>query len=805
MRGLKVGFYEELDELRKDYGEADFGFLENEKVTKEDYAFDFLHGSCDEFAAMLNEMYGYPIECVRYPGDETVEGKLIHAYCVTDLHGEKAYIDIRGITTDPVLFYEEFENELTYFPEDGSIYTLDDEGYEVEAKIEHWDNKEVLFDGDYESWTDEEIKGFIEGYREYYDVERVKEMELYEDERIVLKKRTDNVELVHITTVNRLDSIRKNGILASEYGDLEIENNDGAGVYAIRNDKEMIEKVIHNHFFGEEDLAIIHFHYEGEFYECVEEHFTEDDYEEYGDPIHEGYIVIPKTEHNHFDRILPENIIQIETNVTEKLYRFMLAFDGEMQDVGVLQGLEDTGIDFTLSEELYEPFEELPSPLLETPDDSPVECWFTEKGLLKFADALNDIIYELSCLNWQVTAQVIEESRYHALYADDYQIAFASSYLETDKTKYTEVVRIQESEPYIISDIHLYYHVTLMENVPSIRKNGLLPQVGERSEELGETEEAIYLFPSKEDMDNALMNWLGEWYNEKYREDCDLAILEVRLPKEISVIDEEVGYEVVYKEKIPAECIRYFDEMGKELDNERSRFRVMKPEEIGDIFHVGTMDLSQKSKFSYEGNGLSISNCPDVWCRITEGHTHGDYFQLVKSDMKLLDYYGLTEAEKQEIQEWATEERYVVPGKLYKSIFYGEEGEEYFSLYDSFDAALEEADYEEECVKEVAGLLPTEKLLGQSLVEVELLDIPDIITELYAEQVLEYDGVYWDEVLDEMSYSAPRGVIFNDRIHDFQVVNLTEKERASGLDEKIQEAKKNMVRCSSDKERKMLR
>ena len=666
---MKVGFYEELDELRKDYGEADFGFLENEKVTKEDYAFDFLHGSCDEFAAMLNEMYGYPIECVRYPGDETVEGKLIHAYCVTDLHGEKAYIDIRGITTDPVLFYEEFENELTYFPEDGSIYTLDDEGYEVKARIEHWDNKEVLFDGDYEGWTDEEIKGFIEGYRDYYDIAKVK------------------------------------------------------------------EKFI----------------------------------------------------------------------MTEKLYRFMLAFDGEMQDVGVLQGLEDTGIDFTLSEELYEPFKELPSPLLETPDDSPVECWFTEKGLLKFADALNDIIYELSCLNWQVTAQVIEESRYHALYADDYQIAFASSYLETDKTKYTEVVRIQESEPYIIPDIHLYYHVTLMENVPSIRKNGLLPQIGERSEELGETEKAIYLFPSKEDMDNALMNWLGEWYNEEYGEDCDLAILEVRLPEEISVMDEGVGYEVVCKEKIPAECIRYFDEMGKELDDERSHFRVMKPEEIGDIFHVGTMDLSQKSEFSYEGNGLSISNCPDVWCRITEGHTHGDCFQLIKSDMKLLDYYGLTEAEKQGIQEWATEEGYVVPGKLYKSIFYGEDGEEYFSLYNSFDAALEEADYEEECVKEVAGLLPTEKLLGQSLVEVELLDMPDIITELYAEQVLGYDGVYWDEVLDEMSYSAPRGVIFNDKIHDFQVVNLTEKERASGLDEKIQEAKKNMVRCSSDKERKMLR
>lgn len=172
MMRMKKGFYEELDELRKEDEEACFGFLENEQVTDGVYAYQFLHGDCPDFAAMLNGVYGYPIECVRYPDEDNVGGKLIHAYCVANFNGEKAYIDVRGMTTDPVLFYEEFENELTYFPKDGTMYCTDDEGYEVPVKLEIWENKDVLFDGDYEGWTDEEIKRFILDYADYYDVER---------------------------------------------------------------------------------------------------------------------------------------------------------------------------------------------------------------------------------------------------------------------------------------------------------------------------------------------------------------------------------------------------------------------------------------------------------------------------------------------------------------------------------------------------------------------------------------------------------------------------------------------------------
>ena len=232
----------------------------------------------------------------------------------------------------------------------------------------------------------------------------------------------------------------------------------------------------------------------------------------------------------------------------------------------------------------------------------------------------------------------------------------------------------------------------------------------------------------------------------------------------------------------------YYMDISPE-EHRQDYFRIFEPGLIGDLYHVGTMDISKKSRFSFEGNGLSVSNCPDEWVAITEGVTHGDYFKLFKPDMRLLDYYGLSDDEKKIIQTWAIRNGYVRQGTVYKSLSWDEDGREFFSLHASYDEAFEEAGEEEDYVEEVSWLLPTEKLVDQSLVNVGLLDIPDIITELYAEQVLDYDGIYWDEDLDVTAYSAPRGVIFNSKISSFEVSNITKgQEKPASLDSQIQSA-----------------
>lgn len=59
-----------------------------------------------------------------------------------------------------------------------------------------------------------------------------------------------------------------------------------------------------------------------------------------------------------------------------------------------------------------------------------------------------------------------------------------------------------------------FYHITPRRNLEAIKREGLKPSLGERSTSLGEEEPRIYLFDSKESLEDALGNWLGEEFDE---------------------------------------------------------------------------------------------------------------------------------------------------------------------------------------------------------------------------------------------------------------------------------------------------
>jgi hypothetical protein len=94
------------------------------------------------------------------------------------------------------------------------------------------------------------------------------------------------------------------------------------------------------------------------------------------------------------------------------------------------------------------------------------------------------------------------------------------------------------------------YHVTPKKNLRFIKKEGLVPQTGANSALYGETENKIYLFPSIDDAENAVMNWLGDLYDE----DIALALLQV----DVSGIElgSEVGYEQYTLSSIPPDRIK---------------------------------------------------------------------------------------------------------------------------------------------------------------------------------------------------------------------------------------------------------
>lgn len=98
------------------------------------------------------------------------------------------------------------------------------------------------------------------------------------------------------------------------------------------------------------------------------------------------------------------------------------------------------------------------------------------------------------------------------------------------------------------------YHVTLKRNLKSIMKYGLIPQVGERSAKLNE-ELGVFLFPSVEDMELALEQWLGDEFDEEE----ELISLKVFVPDDFP-LEEPVEYERVVRTRIPPEWIEFFRE-----------------------------------------------------------------------------------------------------------------------------------------------------------------------------------------------------------------------------------------------------
>ena len=201
-------------------------------------------------------------------------------------------------------------------------------------------------------------------------------------------------------------------------------------------------------------------------------------------------------------------------------------------------------------------------------------------------------------------------------------------------------------------------------------------------------------------------------------------------------------------------------------------------DDIGDIYHVGTMDINLKSSQSHEWNGLSISNCPQAWKEISG--CYGTTWKLVPNEIEasFLSFYDLDENDISMIKNWSLESGYFASSIEYRVYWYDEEyEEEHWFVFEESEKqeALDEyecriaEEYEGVRFEEYSdGLTPTEQLMNMSLTDVPVALYTDIAVMLYAEEVLECDGVWWEERFDPLGLSAPRGVIFNSHLSRFK-------------------------------------
>jgi hypothetical protein len=191
------------------------------------------------------------------------------------------------------------------------------------------------------------------------------------------------------------------------------------------------------------------------------------------------------------------------------------------------------------------------------------------------------------------------------------------------------------------------------------------------------------------------------------------------------------------------------------------------------LYHVGSLNAENKREHSYEGAGLSVSTHPDAWRKIARGHVTGDTYQAVKPNNKFLNANRLSKNDKKEITEWALKNDLIEYVNTYRVSYYDDElASEVYSDYESYKEAEREADDPSDIQTINNGLKPTDKLKTLTRnPKMTVTGVLDYLLPLYAEN-MDYDGVWWNDMLDIGKYSAPRGVIVPSKIDTWKFIPL---------------------------------
>lgn len=193
--------------------------------------------------------------------------------------------------------------------------------------------------------------------------------------------------------------------------------------------------------------------------------------------------------------------------------------------------------------------------------------------------------------------------------------------------------------------------------------------------------------------------------------------------------------------------------------------------QIQKIYHVGTLNTNDKNNNSYEGAGLSISNCPSSW-RTINPFTKGKTFLLKKNNGLFLNRHSLKEEHIEAIYKWGVENDYVKEKLLYQvETYYDDLQQSYYSNHETYKEALIEADDDPEAITKINGYISTKKLEEETM-NSKSLDPLDLLITVYSDKVLNLDGVWWNDMLDIYCLSAPRGVIFRDKLSEWNATEV---------------------------------
>ncbi len=199
------------------------------------------------------------------------------------------------------------------------------------------------------------------------------------------------------------------------------------------------------------------------------------------------------------------------------------------------------------------------------------------------------------------------------------------------------------------------------------------------------------------------------------------------------------------------------------------------------VYHVGDRPaVGARGRYgrtiSYEGGELSVSLHPDEWRRIAK--LGGKTYELRKPGGQFL----LAGKHAQ----WASDNGYLAPRTWYEASWYeedenGEPGRSNLLFKTHQEAEREVQDYDGASVRKVEGYGFGPKgsnywrdAFGSDEPRDELAKD---FASIFRAKNRGYDGVWWDDKLDPLNYSAPRGLIFQDKLPTWEIMEHKRSEK----------------------------
>jgi hypothetical protein len=200
--------------------------------------------------------------------------------------------------------------------------------------------------------------------------------------------------------------------------------------------------------------------------------------------------------------------------------------------------------------------------------------------------------------------------------------------------------------------------------------------------------------------------------------------------------------------------------------------------EFPEVYHVGELDAQEMSNLSFEGNMLSVSMHPQAWTKIMRKYNKTSHvfskskdreshlkFALIHEIISNKDYLLL----KNNLTRQAVEMNLITKAACYHYRICDDNDNEIIMTAKTIEEALEETslisveniDKEHPEIWEGFIYKGTEQFLSEQKRVSSDWDLLDIgIAEVIRQKYPEIDGVWWDETLDVLSLSAPRGGLF---------------------------------------------